>query len=104
MASRDSYTVGWVCALPLEMAAAKAMLDDIHPDLPPDPSMNDTNIYVLGSLRGHNVVLASPPLGVYGSTSAAAVATQMLESFKFIRFSLLVGIGGGVPKIGRAHV
>ena len=97
MACRDDYTVGWVCALPLEMTAAKGMLDRIHADLPADPSVNDTNSYVLGSLNGHNVVLAYPPLGVYGSTSAAAVVTQMRASFKSIRFNLMVGIGGGVP-------
>lgn len=95
MASRDSYTVGWLCALPVELAAAKAMLDDIHPSLPLDPNVNDTNSYVLGRIGGHNVVLASPPSGVHGSTSVAAVAKRMLESFKSIRFSLMVGIGGG---------
>ncbi|KAI0799012.1 ankyrin repeat protein [Xylaria sp. FL0064] len=66
MASRDDYT----------MAAAKAMLDRIYPDLPADSSMNDTNAYILGSLN----------VGVYGTTSAATVATQMLAS-----------IGGGMP-------
>jgi ankyrin repeat domain-containing protein 50 len=97
MYSRDEYTVGWICALPLEMAAAKAMLDSIHPDLPADPRLNDTNAYILGSLKGHNVVVACLPVGVYGTTSAATVATQMLASFKSIRFSLMVGVGGGVP-------
>ncbi|SPO05222.1 uncharacterized protein DNG_07909 [Cephalotrichum gorgonifer] len=97
MASRDDYTVGWICALPLEMAAAKAMLDHVHPDLHTDPSMNDTNAYILGSLNGHNVVVACLPVGVYGTTSAAIVAAQMLTSFRSIRFSLMVGIGGGVP-------
>ncbi|KAK2732324.1 hypothetical protein FQN55_004266 [Onygenales sp. PD_40] len=97
MASRDDYTVGWICALPLEMAAAKAMLDRIYDDLPADPSMNDTNAYVLGSLGGHNIVVACLPFGVYGTTSAATVAAQMLASFKSIRFNLMVGIGGGVP-------
>lgn len=97
MTSRDDYTVGWVCALPLEAAAAKAMLDRIHADLPADPSVNDINSYVLGSIKGHNVVLAYPPFGVYGTTSVAALATQMRASFKSIRFSLMVGIGGGVP-------
>ncbi|OBT76494.1 hypothetical protein VF21_03943 [Pseudogymnoascus sp. 05NY08] len=95
MASRDDYTVGWVCALPLEMTAAKAMLDRIHADLPADSSVNDTNSYVLGCVNGHNVVLSCPPFGVYGTT--AAIATQMLASFKSIRFCLMVGIGGGVP-------
>lgn len=89
------YTVGWVCALPVEMAAAKAMLDEIHPDLPVSPS--DRNTYVLGRLSAHNVVIACLASGVYGITSAAVVATQMLSTFKSIQFGLMVGIGGGVP-------
>jgi hypothetical protein len=27
---RDDYTVGWVCALPVELAAAQQMLDEEH--------------------------------------------------------------------------
>ncbi|KAK4223218.1 hypothetical protein QBC38DRAFT_517311 [Podospora fimiseda] len=97
MASRDDYTVGWICALPLEMAAAKSMLDNIHADLPTDPLSNDTNAYILGDLCRHNVVVACLPVGVYGTTSAAIVVTQMLATFRNIRLSLMVGIGGGVP-------
>ena len=26
----QDYTVGWICALPTEMAAARAMLDELH--------------------------------------------------------------------------
>ena len=89
------YTVGWVCALPLEMAVAKAMLDETHPDLP--TSSNDQNTYVLGRIGAHNVVIACLPSGVYGTTSAATVAIQMLSTFRSIRFGLMVGIGGGVP-------
>jgi nucleoside phosphorylase len=77
------------------MAAAKAMLDDIHSDLP--TSSNDQNTYVLGRIRTHNVVIACLPSGVYGTTSAATVANQMLFTFKSIRFGLMVGIGGGAP-------
>jgi nucleoside phosphorylase len=89
------YTVAWVCALPLEMAAAKAMLDEIHPGLP--TSSSDQNTYELGRIHAHNVVIACLPAGVYGTTSAATVATQMLSTFTSIRFGLMVGIGGGVP-------
>ena len=77
------------------MAAAKAMLDDIHRDLPKRP--NDHNTYTLGTIDVHNVVVACLPLGVYGSNSAAAAAIQMLSTFESIRFGLMVGIGGGVP-------
>src|ERR1700722_13678740 len=89
------YTVAWVFPLPLEMAAAKAMLDEIHPDLP--TSSNDQNTYVLARIRAHNVVVACLPSGVYGMISAATVANQMLFTFRSIRFGLMVGIGGGVP-------
>ncbi|KAE9565769.1 hypothetical protein CGMCC3_g18048 [Colletotrichum fructicola] len=92
----DEYTVGWVCALPLEMAAAKGMLDQIHPDLPEqDPA--DHNNYILGHIQGHNVVIACLPAGIYGTTTAATVAKDLLRTFKSIRFGLLVGIGGGAP-------
>lgn len=89
------YTVGWICALPIEMAAAKAMLDEVHADLPANPS--DENTYILGRICSHNVVVACLPTGIIGPTPAATVATQMLSTFPTIRFNLMVGIGGGVP-------
>jgi nucleoside phosphorylase len=80
------------------MAAAKAMQDEIHADLA--TSSNDQNIYVLGRMHAHNVVIACSLSGVYGTTSAATVASQMLSTFRSIRFGLMVGIGGGVPGKG----
>jgi nucleoside phosphorylase len=91
----ENYTVGWICALPIEMAAATAMLDDRHEPLP-RPS-HDHNIYTFGRVGSHNVVLACLPAGVPGTTSAAVVATRMLSTFTAIKFSLMVGVGGGVP-------
>src|SRR5947207_12555268 len=37
------------------------------------------------------------PAGQIGNNPAATVATNMQNSFKMIKFGLLVGIGGGVP-------
>ena len=71
--SHTDYTVGWICALPLETAAAKLMLDAIHPSLP-QPS-TDRNTYILGDIGGHNVVIACLPSGAYGNVLAATVAT-----------------------------
>lgn len=89
------YTIGWISALPLEMAAAKAMLDDTHGSLPiPD---SDHNTYHLGEIGNHRIAIACLPAGVYGITSAAVVASQMLSTFPCIKFGLLVGVGGGVP-------
>jgi nucleoside phosphorylase len=89
------YRVAWVRALPLEMAAAKAMLDEIYPGLP--TSSSDQNTYELGRIHAHNVVIACLPAGVYGTTPAATVATQMLSTFTSIRFGLMVGLGGWAP-------
>ena len=94
--SHSDYTVGWICALPLEMTAAIAMLDEIHSDLGGLRS-NDHNTYKLSSICGHNVVIACLPSGVYGTTSAAIVADHMLFSFRSITLPLMAGIGGGVP-------
>jgi nucleoside phosphorylase len=91
----QDYTVGWVCALPIELAAATEMLDEEHQDLPQDS--NDTNLYTLGRIGEHNVVLACLPAGQMGTSSAAAVAIQMQSKFASLRFGLMVGIGGGVP-------
>ncbi|KAL9082614.1 MAG: hypothetical protein Q9165_008845 [Trypethelium subeluteriae] len=92
---RDEYTVGWVCALPDELTAAQVMLDEEHQNLPPNG--NDANIYTLGCIGKHNVVLACLPAGQTGNNSAAAVAMQMKASFPAVQFGLMVGIGGGVP-------
>jgi nucleoside phosphorylase len=89
------YTIGWICALPKEQTAAIAMLDRKHPDL--SSPTNDDNVYTLGSIGGHNVVIACLPKGRYGTNSAAAIAMKMIGSFLSIKFGLLVGIGGGIP-------
>ena len=92
---REEYTVGWICALPVELAAAQEMLDEEHEDLKRDD--NDENLYSLGSVTGHNVVIVCLPAGRIGNNPAAAVATQMRATFNGIRFGLMVGIGAGVP-------
>jgi nucleoside phosphorylase len=89
------YTVGWLCALPIELAAARAMLDEEHCSLPLDS--NDPSSYTLGRIVEHNVVIACLPAGQTGITSAAAVALRMKSKFQSIRFGLMVGVGGGVP-------
>ncbi|KAJ5928829.1 hypothetical protein N7466_007785 [Penicillium verhagenii] len=89
------YSVAWICALPWEMAAAKTMLDETHGALP--QAQTDNNCYTLGRICGHNVVIACLPSGDYGTTSAAVVLSQMLQTFTNVEFGLMVGIGGGVP-------
>ncbi|KAL4947073.1 purine and uridine phosphorylase [Aspergillus filifer] len=95
--SPDSYTVAWIAALPIERAAAEAMLDEEHAT----PTgftrhQTDTNVYTWGRMGEHNIVIASLAAGVYGTTSAATTASSLLASLPSIRVGLLVGIGGGI--------
>jgi nucleoside phosphorylase len=91
--SQEDYTVGWICPLEVEQIAAMEMLDEEHERLPQSPT--DHNVYNLGSIGGHNVVIAG--LHQPGNNPAATVVTQMRMTFPNLRFGLLVGIGGGVP-------
>jgi nucleoside phosphorylase len=97
MTSLSDYTVGWISALPGEYAAARLCLDEEHEDVPIDAAHSDNNDYTLGRIGKHNVVIAVLPMGGHGTTSATAVARDMLHSFPNIRVGLMVGIGGGVP-------
>ena len=94
------YTVGWITALPVEMAAAMTMLNEVHEN-PTIQNPQDHNNYIFGSIGPHYVVIACLPAGVYGTTSAAVIAVQMMASFPSIKFGLMVGIGGGVPSSER---
>ncbi|KLJ11735.1 hypothetical protein EMPG_09646 [Blastomyces silverae] len=100
--SPNEYTIGWICALPLERAPAEEMLEEKH-DEPKDfkQPRTDNNVYTLGRIGGHNVVIASLPAGEYGTTPATGVAMSMLSTFPEIRFGLMVGIGAAIPREGR---
>ncbi|KAL6854499.1 hypothetical protein J3F83DRAFT_754734 [Trichoderma novae-zelandiae] len=88
--SDREYTVGWICALPIELVAAESMLDQRYTN-------NSNGQYTLGRIGFHNVVIACLPAGLMGTSAAAAVAAKMLSNFPSIQFGLMVGIGGGVP-------
>ncbi|KAJ4129805.1 hypothetical protein NW768_006775 [Fusarium equiseti] len=94
LTSYDRYTVAWMCALHIEMAAARAMLDEEH-DSPP---RTDSNSYVLGTIQRQHVVIACLPASAYGTNNAAIVMSNLKRTFPNIDVCLMVGIGGGVPK------
>lgn len=89
------YTIAWICALPLEIAAAEVMLDEIHQTLPNPPT--DPNAYILGNLHGHHIVIACLPTGKCGTISAATTVAHLTSTFPRVKYALMVGIGGGVP-------
>ncbi|KAK6697920.1 hypothetical protein SNK05_010770 [Fusarium graminearum] len=93
--SRSSYTVGILCALPLELLAVRALFDAKHDS--PRYIRGDSNTYALGTLSNHMVVAACLPAGEYGTNAAADSASNMKRTYPNIEFCLLVGIGGGAP-------
>ena len=96
MSDPNIYTIGWICALKKELVAAKSFLDQEH-QRASYLAKHDNNSYSLGSMEGHNVVIAVLPVSEYGTTSAATVARDMVHSFPNIRVGLMVGVGGGAP-------
>ncbi|KAJ0287364.1 hypothetical protein COL940_002576 [Colletotrichum noveboracense] len=96
VSTRD-FTVGWVCALPVELAAAEGIMDEQFAEIP-SPS-TDNNIYSYGRIKDHNVVIVCLPAGHMGTNSAATAASLMKSKFPCLRFGLLVGIGSGVPNL-----
>ncbi|THY51349.1 hypothetical protein D6C99_04500 [Aureobasidium pullulans] len=94
MSDSTQYTVGWICALTLELTAARQFLDVEHQPTS-HLAANDTNSYTLGEMAGHNIVIAVLP--EYGTNAASSATANLLNSFPTIKFGLMVGIGGGVP-------
>jgi len=96
MSDPQDYTVGWICAIEPEHVAAQEFLDKEH-EGPEYVSEHDNNVYTLGKIGKHNVVVAILPNGEYGLAAAGNVANNMLHSFPNVRIGLMVGIGGGAP-------
>lgn len=99
MADRDKYTIGWICACDIEFTAALACFDRRHSD-PDFVVKNDPNIYALGKMHGHNVVIATRRDGDYGRPSHwCPVNVYLVRSFPNVRCGLSVGLGGGAPTL-----
>ncbi|RDW74453.1 uncharacterized protein DSM5745_07115 [Aspergillus mulundensis] len=86
----EDFTVGWVTALPIELAAARKMLDEEY-------EYHDDSTYTLGRIGEHNVAIACFPSGQLGIANGATVAASLKAKFPALEFCLMVGIGGGVP-------
>jgi len=53
-----------------------------------------------GDINGHNVIIATFPVGHdYGTSSAATLASQGKKSFPNLWFGLLVGVAAGLPNL-----
>lgn len=92
--SPDKYTVGWICAIPVELRTARCFFDAEHSSLSSRPK-HDENSYNLGTICGHNVVMICLP--ELGGVKAAVAAKSIQVTFPNVRFWLMVGIDGGIP-------
>jgi ankyrin repeat protein/nucleoside phosphorylase len=88
----EDFAIGWICALPLELEAARNVLDQEYEPI------GELNNYILGRIGDHNVTIACLSAGRYGTNSAASTATDMVNKFHGLKFGLIVGIAGGIPR------
>ncbi|KAL6696983.1 hypothetical protein J3F84DRAFT_407721 [Trichoderma pleuroticola] len=105
-----NYTVGWICALPSEYDASKAMLDyeyklpfpnsNYDPNEDPNTSYNRDS-YVYGRIGHHDVAIACMSSDYYESSSGSDVLNDMREFLPFLRFFFLVGITGGLSSTSK---
>lgn len=95
MIDPDEFTVGWIAAIPIELTAARGMLDEDYGEHHLKQNKNDNNIYHLGKIGDHKVAITC--LKKAGTNSAASAVTHMGNTFTKLKFKLMVGIGGGVP-------
>ena len=93
MGDNDQYTVGWIAPLPLELTAATAALEERYADF-----YHDQYKYRKGRIGKHYIVIAVQAR--MGTNDAAALATRMKSVFRRIKFFLVVGIAGGIPRYG----
>jgi hypothetical protein len=79
MMARDpqakDFTIGWICALPVELTAAKAMLDDVY------KRSSYYDQHTLGRIGIHSIVITCLPAGQIGTGSATAAAVEMQSRF-----------------------
>ncbi|KAL5384079.1 hypothetical protein DPSP01_005554 [Paraphaeosphaeria sporulosa] len=97
MAKNRQFTIGWICPLPLEKEAARLVLDEEYPQ----EEVQYQNAYYLGGRIGKHQVVIGVQRRI-GLSQAAILAEKMRAGFPNIRYFLLVGIAGGVPRYGPA--
>jgi nucleoside phosphorylase len=92
---RTGYTVGWIAPLPLELTTARSVLEQEY-----GPVYAGGYSYYGGKIGTHDVILGVQSR--MGTDAAADLAARMQAAFPNIKFFLVVGIGGGVPRYGPA--
>ncbi|PTB65209.1 purine and uridine phosphorylase [Trichoderma citrinoviride] len=97
---RDHFSVAIICAIATEYNAVCHIFDEFW-DEEGDQfgrAAGDLNTYTTGRIGKHNVVLALLPR--MGKSNAASAAAGFRSSYNNIELALLVGVCGGVPRVG----
>ncbi|KAJ6256672.1 hypothetical protein Dda_8537 [Drechslerella dactyloides] len=91
------YNIGWVCTLPEEHHAGVAVLDRINTD----EFVLNHNVYRLGAIGGHNVVMACFNATITGDIKRPSPLGSMLIEFPSIKIIFFVGVAGGIPPVSK---
>jgi hypothetical protein len=92
--TQADYIVAWLTTFLIELATIIAALDACHPDL--KRCQHDSNLYVLGSIDKHNVVIAFLAERDIRMNSMAFIVAQMISNFPSVGIRLMVRIGSGI--------
>ncbi|KAM0264972.1 hypothetical protein ACHAQJ_000488 [Trichoderma viride] len=98
--ARECFDVAIICAIVTEYNAVCQIFDEFW-DEEGDRygrAVGDLNTYTTGRIGKHNVVLALLPQ--IGKSNAAGTAASFRSSYSRVELTLLVGVCGGVPRIG----
>ncbi|KAF4211483.1 hypothetical protein CNMCM8980_002009 [Aspergillus fumigatiaffinis] len=95
MPNAHNFTVGIICALPLEATAVAALFNKSFDVTQHRKMPGDENSYSMGVLGRYNVVLAHMPS--VGKVAAATTPAGLRSSFPNIELAVVVGICGVVP-------
>lgn len=97
---REDFNVAVICAIATEYNAVCQIFDEFW-DEEGDQygrAEGDLNTYTTGRIGKHNVVLILLPH--IGKSNAAAAAASFRSSYTHVELALLVGVCGGVPRVG----
>jgi len=93
---RGDFEIAGICALSLEAECVYNAMDKIWDDNKYGRGPSDDNVYTLGVIGEHNVVLVHMP-GM-GTIRAACAEGHLKTSFPHIKLALMVGNCGGMPR------
>jgi len=99
---RDEFHIAIICALGIEAKAVEALFSTTWSTRAMDKHPDDRNTYTCGRIGEHLVVLVWMP-GI-GKTKATSATAHLRFSFKQIKHILVVGICGGVPRMGDEEI